>query len=154
MFFEKVDQQNKVTFDGITYEIQNNSKIDMGNCKDSIFSIYNKVYEEADSRDHNNYLTWKKELVKLLKEWDKLYVNHAKKVWPEMSAIHAKAMLPLTNLITANLNFKRLEDMIKAKEEVPEFRYKALEHEFCRFFTDICELLKTYGNLKNHFNIV
>jgi predicted small metal-binding protein len=32
--------------------------------------------------------SWKKELVKRLKDWDKLYMNHIKKTYPEMNAIH------------------------------------------------------------------
>lgn len=57
------------------------------------------------------------------------------------------------DLINANLNFHRLENMIKAKMEVPDFRYKALEFEFCRFMTDICDILKTYGTLDMSYDI-
>jgi hypothetical protein len=90
------------------------------------------------NRTFENYTTWKKDLIKLLKEWDKVYVKHIKTSYPEMSAHHAKAMLPLTNLIESNINFHKLELMIAAKEDVPEFRYKALEEEFCKFFTGVC----------------
>ena len=62
-------------------------------------------------------------------------------------------MKPLIDLITANLNFHRLENMIKAKMEVPEFRSQALEFEFCKFMTDICDILKTYGTLDMHYDI-
>lgn len=43
--------------------------------------------------------------------------------------------------------------MIKNNEVVPEFRSIALETEFCKYFTGICEILKEFGDLKNHFNI-
>ena len=36
---------------------------------------------------------------------------------------------------------------------VDEFRYQALEFEFSKYFTGICEILKEFGDLKNHFNI-
>ena len=49
-------------------------------------------------------------------------MKHVKGSYSEMAEYHAKCMLPLTNLIAANVNFHRLENMIKAKQEVPEFR--------------------------------
>jgi hypothetical protein len=88
-----------------------------------------------------------------LKEWDKLYVKHIKATYPDMSAIHATCMKPLTQLLDSNLNFHKLEEMQRRKEEVPYFRYLALESGFCKDFTAICELLKEFGTLKNHFNI-
>lgn len=126
----------------------------MSNCKDKIYEIFNKVHGEFGDKDVNNYQTLKKELVKMLKEWDKMYLNHVKKTYPEMNGLHMTCMKPLTQLIDSNVNFWRLEEMIKNKESVPEFRYKALEHEFCKFFTGVCEVLKEHGELKNHFNIV
>jgi hypothetical protein len=70
-----------------------------------------------------------------------------------MSAIHATAMKPLTQLLDSNLNFHKLELMMQQKIDVDEFRYNALESEFCKFFTGICEIFKEFGDLKNHFNI-
>jgi len=62
-------------------------------------------------------------------------------------------MKPLMELINANLNFHRLENMIKAKMEVPDFRHAALEFEYCKFMTDICDILKTYGTLDLTYDI-
>ena len=42
---------------------------------------------------------------------------------------------------------------MKGKMEVPDFRFKALEAEFSKFMTDICDLFKTYGTLVDHYNI-
>mgnify|MGYP004370356583 CR=1 FL=1 len=53
--------------------------------------------------DFNTYTSWRKELIKKLKEWDKMYLKHIKSVYPEMSGIHSAAMKPLTILIDANL---------------------------------------------------
>jgi len=43
--------------------------------------------------------------------------------------------------------------MIKAKMEVPDFRYKALEFEFAKFFTGVCDILKLYGSLDQVYDI-
>lgn len=103
----------------------------------------------------DTYLSWKKELVKMCKEWDKLYVKHSSKKgsYEEVNAIHENAMKPLMDLITANLNFHRLECMIKDKKEVPAFRYDALEFEFCRFMTGVCVILKDHGTLDQTYDI-
>lgn len=98
-----------------------------------------------------NYTGWKKDLVKKCKEWDKLYVKHIKQTYPEMSEIHASAMRPLWLLIDANLQFTRLEKMIsKDPNNVPEFRYIALEDEFVKHMTNVCDIFKEYGNMKDH----
>ena len=59
------------------------------------------------NRDCNSYAGWKKELIKLLKEWDKNYAKHSssKGAYKEMAEIHLNGMKPLTQLIDANLNF-------------------------------------------------
>jgi len=36
----------------------------------------------------DSYTTWKKELIKMLKEFDKCYVKHMKGAYVEMNAIH------------------------------------------------------------------
>merc|ERR1711871_547137 len=90
---------------------------------------------------------WKKDLIKFCKEWDKLYVKHIKGTYPEMNGHHMAAMKPLTQLIDANLNFHHLEEMEKNKKEypdVPAFRHQALDEEFCKFLTGVCEIFKDY----------
>lgn len=96
-------------------------------------------------------MQWKKDLVKKCKEWEKLYNKHIKMTYPEMSEIHATAMRPLSLLIDANLQLTRLEDMIKRDpENIPEFRIKALEDEFIKHMTNVCDIFKEYGNMKDH----
>lgn len=60
-----------------------------------------------------------------------------------MNNIHTAAMKPLMQSIAANLAFSRLEHIIKTddKVEIPEFRFDALEENFCKFMTDICEVM-------------
>ena len=66
-------------------------------------------------------------------------------------------MEPLKKLIDANFNFTNLEEMMKKKEyndlKPPEFRYNALEEEFCKYLTGICQIFKDFGTLSDHFNI-
>ena len=152
MIFEKVQEEKKF-IDGTTYIISNNAAVDMFNCKEALVDIYNILDPEQMQLDctYENYTGWKKDLFKKCKEWDKLYVKHIKSTYPEMANIHATAMRPLTLLIEANLQFGRLEDMIKKDPtNIPEFRFVALEEEFVKHMTNVCDIFKEYGNMKDH----
>ena len=148
MFFEKTET---VTFDGITYDVSPQARFETYNSKGALVGIYNYLDMERMGQEmtFETYLSWKKELVKMCKEWDKLYVKHSSKKgsYEEVNAIHENSMKPLTELITANGRFHRLECMIKDKKEVPAFRHEALEFEFCRFMTGVCVILKEFGTL-------
>lgn len=125
----------------------------MFNCKEALVDIYNILDPDQMQLDctFENYTGWKKDLFKKCKEWDKLYCKHIKATYPEMSQIHAAAMRPLTLLIDANLQFTRLEAMIaKDPTNIPEFRYIALEEEFVKHMTNVCDIFKEYGNMKEH----
>lgn len=101
-------------------------------------------------------MVFKKDLIKMLKEWDKMYTKHVKKKGNHDfmdNEIHIKCMLPLTLLCDKNYNFHQLEVMIKNGIEVPDFRYNALETEFSTHITNILDILKTFGDLKQHYNI-
>ena len=100
----------------------------------------------------DNYISWRKDLIKLLKDWDRLYLKHIKSGYIEMSAIHSKAMKPLTDLLESNLNFTYLEN-IEKKKEVPKFRHEALETKFCEHTTTVCNILRSYGNWTDPYNI-
>lgn len=130
----------------------------MYNCKNALVEIYNFLDEGTMEMTctFETFGSWKKELVKFCKEWDKLYVKHIKAVYPEMNGHHMQAMKPLTQLIDANLNFTYLENMERNKKEypdVPYFRHAALEEEFCKYLTGVCEIFKDFGELKDHFDI-
>ena len=154
MFFEKSET---IMIDGQFFEISPAARFETYNAKVAMVEVYN--YCEADRMQgemtQDTYLGWKKELMKLCKEFDKYYVKHSsnKGTYSEINEIHVKTMQPLMDLINANLNFYRLENMIKAKMEVPGFRHKALEDEFSKFTTGICDIFKTYGTLMDHYNI-
>lgn len=151
MFLEKCE---KKTIDGVTYEITNNTQVEMWNCKSKLVELYNTLDPSMMEMQvtHETYVTWKKDLVKMLKEWDKLYTKHIKSGYVEMSAIHSAAMKPITDLLESNLNLHFLELQMK-KKDVPTFRYDALEEKFCQHLTRVCEIFRDYGNLKEQFNI-
>tara|TARA_B110000285_G_scaffold216426_1_gene263721 strand:+ start:792 stop:935 length:144 start_codon:yes stop_codon:yes gene_type:complete len=46
--------------------------------------------------------------------------------------------------------------MMKNKKEypdVPSFRYQALEEQFAKTLTGVCEIFKDFGTLNDHFDI-
>jgi hypothetical protein len=159
MFFEKLqDTPPTFSIDGVKYEFTTGSMTEIWNCKEALTNIYN--YCEPDTiemnRDFSNYMGWKKDLVKALKEWDKVYAKHSssKGSYKEMAEVHSKAMKPLSEMIEANHNFQNLERMIAApKSEVPEFRSIALEEQFCEKMTTCCQIFKDFGTLNDHFDI-
>jgi hypothetical protein len=110
MYFAKVE---KISIDGVGYEISNASQVEIWNCKTAINDIYNAL--DPSMFDMNitveNYLPWKKELVAKLKAFDKLYTKHIKSGYVEMNTIHTTAMQPLTDLLEANINLHFFEEL-------------------------------------------
>ena len=154
MFFEKTET---ISIDGQFFEISPAARFETYNSKVAMVEIFN--FCDPDTMQHvctfDTYTGWKKDLTKLLKEFDKYYVKHSsnKGTFAEINNIHESTMKPLMDLILANSNFHKLENMIKAKMEVPEFRHEALEDEFCKYMTGICDLFKTYGTLVDHYDM-
>lgn len=61
-----------------------------------------------NDRDAHNYLEFKKDLIKKLKEFDKMYVKHTKKKGNHDfmdQEIHQISAAPLTKLCERNMNF-------------------------------------------------
>jgi hypothetical protein len=83
-----------------------------------------------------------------MKEWDKMYVKHEKTTNKELGAIIAEAFTPLTELWEANNNFYNINKMVHEGIQVPDFRLKALEDQFILKMTRVCDILATYGQLK------
>jgi hypothetical protein len=74
----------------------------------------------------DTYTSWKKELIKFLKDFDKQYVKHIKSGYVEMNAIHTSAMKPLLDIMTSNYNLNALENLEKKNPDLPSFRKEAL----------------------------
>ena len=148
MFFEK---KEKVEIDGTYYEVSNGAMVDHFTCKEAIVDLRNYIDPETRemSLTPDTMNSWKKDLVKMLKEWDKCYVKHAKSTYPELIKIIEQAMQPLTYLCKANQDFHNLEVMLASQKykglEPPEFRHKALEEEFVISMTGVCEIMKQHG---------
>ena len=107
MFFDKCE---KKSIDGTNYEISNGTQVEIWNCK----QLLNDIYTTVDpgmmeiSLNADSYNTWKKDLVKLLKEFDKMYVKHIKSGFVEMNAIHQGAMKPIIEIMSSNYNLNAL----------------------------------------------
>ena len=73
MFFQKVES---ITIDGIPFTLTMEAKVELWNCKEALVNIYNKVEDSLMEMELNetNYGSWKKDLVKMLKDWDKWYI--------------------------------------------------------------------------------
>jgi len=152
MFYEKCE---KTTIDGVTYEISNTTQVEIWNCKSTMVEIWN-IFDSGMLEmklTAEEYIAWKKDLIKVLKEFDKLYLKHIKSGYIEMNNIHMAAMKPLTNLMESNLNFYFLENIEKKNPDVPKFRHEALETKFCEHFTTLCNVFKDFGELKEYYNI-
>ena len=88
MFFEK---KEFVVIDGIRYDISNPTQVEMYRSKEKMVEIYNKLDPDDLERTltFDSYIAWRKELIALLKEWDKYYMQHCKNGYLEQSVIHA-----------------------------------------------------------------
>jgi hypothetical protein len=126
MFFERAEN---IKIDGKEYPISNASNIDHFNCKSHLVGIWQIQFDPSkiEGLNPDDYIAWRKESVKMLKEWDKMYVKHEKTTNKELGAIQAEAFIPLTDLWEANNNFYNINNMIASGIHVPEFRVKALE---------------------------
>jgi hypothetical protein len=126
MFFERAEI---IKIDGKDYPISNASNIDHFNCKQHLCGIWQVQFDPSkiESLNPDDYVAWRKESVKMLKEWDKMYVKHEKTTNKELGAIIAEAFTPLTELWEANNNFFNINKMVHEGIQVPEFRLKALE---------------------------
>lgn len=142
MFFEN---KETLKIDDFFFEIPNSCKVDMVNCKDKMCDIRTYFENQWEFKNESNYLQHKKDIIKALKAFELHYNKHIKTTYKEMSAIHTKAMSPLTSLLESNLKFHQLENMIKAGKDVPDFRFEALETEYSKFLTGILEILAKYG---------
>ena len=154
MFWKRTGDETFVQ-NGVKYIISNAANQDTYACRGLIYEIWQQLApDRLEELNFDNYLQWRKELVTKLKDWEKKYHKHAKTINPEMALIHKQCMQPLSNLMESNwnlYNFKELQK--KKKEELPEFRYTALEEKYIEHFTKICDILSTYGTLEDYYDI-
>lgn len=86
MFFERAEV---IKIDGREYPISNASNIDHFNCKQHLCGIWQVHFDHGNVEgiSADTYVAWKKEAIKLLKEWDKMYVKHEKTTNKELGEI-------------------------------------------------------------------
>lgn len=150
MFFPRVES---VTIDGVKHEIPNHIRVDTWNSKSLIVAEVFPVFQEVEDMEKENFLETKKKLVTKLKEFDKQYVKHVKKTHPEVQEIITKAITPLLDLLESNYNFHKLEELKKTRDDIPRFRYTALEDKFCEHFEVVCKILENHGKLEDLYDI-
>ena len=85
--------------------------------------------------------------------WDKDYTKHKGKTHSELNGVIQKAFQPLIDVLESNFEFHKLELLIEAGQDIPAFRYDALEAEFCKFMEKMLTILSLYGKLRDQFNI-
>ena len=108
MIFDKIDAAApKYIIDGIVYELTSVAANDTFKYKSNLVEIFDFVDPERMEMECTleNFTTWRKDLIKLLKTWDVAYVKHGKAPHPEMQKLHDGAMEPLTKLMKSNSNF-------------------------------------------------
>lgn len=127
MFMPK---DEKIIVDGVAYEISKAASRDSWNSKEKALELM-MMLKSVDELTEENFMDEKKKLISKLKDFEKDYVRHSKKTHPEISSIIIEpAITPLMNLLESNYNFHKLEELIKKKHEIPNFRYSALEDKF------------------------
>lgn len=86
MFFERCET---IRIDGKLYEVSNASNVDHFNCKMALCGLWQVTFSSDAIADLSvdNYVAWRKETVKALKDWDKMYVKHEKTTNKELGAI-------------------------------------------------------------------
>ena len=70
-FFKRADQ---ITIDGKTFDISNNTMVEMWNAKQQLYEVWNAL-EFITDLDENNFQAKKKEIIGSLKELDKRYLK-------------------------------------------------------------------------------
>lgn len=155
MFFLKPETKD-FKIDGVTYELSMDAKTVCWRTKSHIVETFEKfmlINQGPPMFDETSYIQIKKELVTFVKKFDSMYKTHIKKTFPEINKIIQQSFDPLKNALHSNLEFHKLEMLIEEGEEIPEFRYLALEEQFCIHMTKLLTILTDYGELRKEFNI-
>ena len=151
MFFKREEIQQ---IDGKSYPVSPGAHFDHYKCKELICGIFFHIGKDNyGAVDKNNYNGFKKDLASKLKEFDKHYVKHGKTINPELAEIHKAALMPLVNLCESNFNYHHFNRLLDNGEDLPDFRFKALETRYVEHMTKVCEILTLYqvkGSEENH----
>ena len=144
MFWERGEA---IRIDDQVHEISNFANVDHFNCKQALCMIWQVQISPEAFADLNSdtWVAWKKETVKSLKEFEKMYVKHEKVTNKELGGYIALSFIPLTDMWEANWNYFNILKLINDGQNIPEFRFKAVEDKFIEKMTRLCTLLTNYG---------
>lgn len=159
IFFTK-NQEKEI--DGTKYVLSNDTKVSIWNSKNAVAGI--EIVLDMESMDttltQDTMNSWRKDLIKALKDFDKMYTAHVKpstksKLYShdEMAGYHKQAMNPLTEVMESNYNLTKLEALMKKDPSLPQFRFKALEERFVVDFTNFNDVIKQFGKLEDLYDV-
>lgn len=154
MFFVR-PQEMTYQIDGVTYEMTNETKGNFWNSKLQLLDLMRDLKEIVDpnsSIDEQSLAGAKKALVGHFKAWDKNYNKHKGKVHSELNGVIQKAFQPLIKVLESNFEFHKLE-LLMEKQEIPQFRFDALEDEFCKHMEALLTILTYHGKLRQEFEM-
>jgi hypothetical protein len=114
-----------------------------------VFDSFNSV----NALVKENYIDTRKTLIGNLKSFEKKYMNHVKKTHPEVQEIIDSAITPFLDLLESNFNYHKIEELRKIGEDIPSFRFNALENKFCDHMETVCKVLSDHGRLKQIYDI-
>ena len=77
MCFPKVEIIN---IDGTNYEISNGAMVDMWGSREALVFIYDYIDPQRMEMElsFETYTSWRKDLIKACKDWDRIYLKHVK----------------------------------------------------------------------------
>ena len=150
MFFPREDT---IVIDGVTHKIQNHIKVDTWNSKEMIITCVFEAFNSVHDVVKEDYIDTRKKLIGHLKSFEKQYMKHVKKTHPEVQEIIVSAITPFLDLLESNFNYHKIEELRKTGEDIPSFRFNALENKFCDHMEIVCKVLSDHGRLQQIYDI-
>lgn len=145
MFFQRCEV---IRICGKAYDVSEAANISCFNCKMHMCVIWGSICHEGMIQQANlshdtimnlsadNYAAYRKETIKVLKEFDQKYINHEMTESKEIGLIHAEAFIPLTDLWEATNDYHKM--ITDGQDEKP------IEDQFIMKLTNICDILATF----------
>jgi hypothetical protein len=141
--------------DDIYYEMTNGSKNGFWNSKLLQIEVMRQAMEINDSNSSitpETLAASKKAFIAELKKLDKDYIKHKKNVHPELNGFIQTALKPLINVMDSNFEMLKIEELMK-KQDIPDFRFNALEEKFCITMEALLKILTSHGPLKEEYKM-
>jgi hypothetical protein len=158
-FFPQVALENKMTVDGLNFELQKSSVDAARDCREDFIKVLGglELFSELEAE---NFLSHKKDLIKKLTNFEKTYMAHLKKGHDYiLDSVLSVILKPLSEALDANMNLYYLQyrDHEKRKwfrDPAPDFRLSACKERFSDTMRDLIVRLKDHGPLMHLPNIM